>query len=235
MLMTQPVIGSWMVELSQFVNSLGMAVLAVVAIGLSVAFFYFSLKLAHRSEDAAAGIKSCVDRLEALFDKMYSDTHGQNVVLTKEIIALARTNAAQKDAEADEQDEQMREQGIFGFTKVAEASDVEAPALEAMKDKVEAILKTTIAGARMAERLANLSEEAFHAYDSLTGMGGRQEVWALVDVVVMAGGCSVHDGRMAIKDLVRAGLVTLYRDPPTPDGLLYVELVGPPEAEQPEE
>jgi len=49
-------------------------VLAVVAIWLSVVFYKMSSQLSEGTKEAAKGIGASVDRLEKLFDKLYSDT-----------------------------------------------------------------------------------------------------------------------------------------------------------------
>ncbi len=49
-------------------------VLGFMAIGLSVAFFRMSTGFAKQADESAKGISASVDRLEKLFDKLYSDT-----------------------------------------------------------------------------------------------------------------------------------------------------------------
>lgn len=54
--------------------SVASLILAVVAIWLSIAFYRMSSTLTERTTEAAKGIGASVDRLEKLFDKLYSDT-----------------------------------------------------------------------------------------------------------------------------------------------------------------
>lgn len=62
------------VETTSLLASLASLVLAVVAIWLSIVFFKLSSRASEATTEAAKGIASSVERLEKLFDKLYSDT-----------------------------------------------------------------------------------------------------------------------------------------------------------------
>jgi hypothetical protein len=56
------------------IASIASLILAVVAISLSVVFYKMSVAASNATTEAAKGIASSVERLEKLFDKLYSDT-----------------------------------------------------------------------------------------------------------------------------------------------------------------
>lgn len=57
-----------------FISTIASLILAVIAIWLSIVFFRMSSTLANTTTEAAKGIGASVERLEKLFDKLYSDT-----------------------------------------------------------------------------------------------------------------------------------------------------------------
>src|SRR5271157_3653026 len=61
-------------ELLAFVASIASLLLAVVAIWLSIVFYRLSSEASKSTTEAAKGIAASVERLEKLFDKLYSDT-----------------------------------------------------------------------------------------------------------------------------------------------------------------
>ncbi len=61
-------------ETVSFIASVASLILAVGAIWLSVVFYKMSVAASNATTEAAKGIASSVDRLEKLFDKLYSDT-----------------------------------------------------------------------------------------------------------------------------------------------------------------
>ena len=61
-------------EVISFIGSIASLILAIVAIWLSFKFFEKSSESSEKTNEAAKGISSSVERLEKLFDKLYSDT-----------------------------------------------------------------------------------------------------------------------------------------------------------------
>jgi hypothetical protein len=61
-------------EIISLIASIASVILAVVAIWLSIVFYQLSSQLSESTKEAAKGIGSSVERLEKLFDKLYSDT-----------------------------------------------------------------------------------------------------------------------------------------------------------------
>lgn len=61
-------------ELLSLVASIASLVLAVLAIWLSLAFFKLSNATAEKANEASKSVMSSVEKLEKIFDKLYSDT-----------------------------------------------------------------------------------------------------------------------------------------------------------------
>lgn len=76
-------------------------VLSVVAILLSLAFFYLSWRQTEKATDAANKIAGTVDKVETLFDTMYSDTFG----MVKEAMSDLRKHAWQRYGTSEAQQE----------------------------------------------------------------------------------------------------------------------------------
>ena len=62
------------IEVINFVSTIASGVLAIVALALSIVFFVLAKRDADRSAENASQIAGSVDRLEKLFDTLYSDT-----------------------------------------------------------------------------------------------------------------------------------------------------------------
>lgn len=62
------------VEISYIIASCTSAILAIVAIVLSIIFFRMSLGFSESAKEASKSISACVERVEKLFDKLYADT-----------------------------------------------------------------------------------------------------------------------------------------------------------------
>jgi hypothetical protein len=62
------------VEIWSFIASVTSAILAIIAIGLSIIFFLMSIKSSRETEQAAQNTKSSADRLEKIFDSLYTST-----------------------------------------------------------------------------------------------------------------------------------------------------------------
>jgi exonuclease VII large subunit len=71
-----PEIGAQMTTFDtiSFISSIASLILAVGAIWLSVVFYKMSVAASNATTEAAKGIAASVERLEKLFDKLYSDT-----------------------------------------------------------------------------------------------------------------------------------------------------------------
>jgi len=62
------------IEIISLVASVASLILATVAIWLSITFYKMSSQASRATEDAAKGISASVERLENIFEKLYSDT-----------------------------------------------------------------------------------------------------------------------------------------------------------------
>ncbi len=85
-------------EIISLTASLASLILAIVAIWLSITFYKFSNDLSKETRESADTIKSSVDRLEKLFDKLYTDTFS----MMKETVADIREHAWEKTKVSDE-------------------------------------------------------------------------------------------------------------------------------------
>ncbi|WP_044619225.1 hypothetical protein [Gynuella sunshinyii] len=63
-------------EVLSIVSSIVSVIIGGFAIWLSVTFYKWSNKVSEDTKEAAKGISASVDRLEVLFDRLYSDTFG---------------------------------------------------------------------------------------------------------------------------------------------------------------
>ncbi len=61
-------------DIISFIASIASLILAIGAIWLSVVFYRMSSEASKSTTEAAKGIAASVERLEKLFDKLYSDT-----------------------------------------------------------------------------------------------------------------------------------------------------------------
>ena len=71
---TDPTTALTLFQVISFVASIASLILAVGAIWLSIVFFRMSNEASKATTEAAKGIAASVERLEKLFDKLYSDT-----------------------------------------------------------------------------------------------------------------------------------------------------------------
>jgi hypothetical protein len=61
-------------EITSIVASIVSVIIGTFAIWLSVVFYKLSNKISEDTKEASKGIKASVDRLESLFDRLYTDT-----------------------------------------------------------------------------------------------------------------------------------------------------------------
>ena len=95
-------------ELISLVASLISAILAVLAIWLSIVFYRMSVASSEQTKDAAKGIDANVQRLEKLFDRLYADTFS----MVKDTVSDMRRHIwpeSPQDASAQEVEEKANE------------------------------------------------------------------------------------------------------------------------------
>ena len=108
------------IELVAFIASIASLILAVGAIWLSIVFFRMSNEASKATTEAAKGIDASVQRLEKLFDKLYSDTFS----MMKETVSDMRKHIWNVDDESvsseDERNKILEEADRKADEKVSE-------------------------------------------------------------------------------------------------------------------
>lgn len=108
------------IELVAFIASIASLILAVGAIWLSIVFFRMSNEASKATTEAAKGIDASVQRLEKLFDKLYSDTFS----MMKETVSDMRKHIWNVDEESvsseDEKNKILEEADRKADEKVSE-------------------------------------------------------------------------------------------------------------------
>lgn len=95
------------IELISLIASIASLILAVGAIWLSIVFFRMSNEASKATTEAAKGIDASVQRLEKLFDKLYSDTFS----MMKDTVTDMRRHIWNKpELENKEVSEELREE-----------------------------------------------------------------------------------------------------------------------------
>lgn len=95
------------IDLISLVASIASLILAVGAIWLSIVFYKMSSQASHETKDAAKGIDASVQRLEKLFDKLYSDTFS----IMKDTVSDMRKHIWNRpDDDASEISEEMKKE-----------------------------------------------------------------------------------------------------------------------------
>ena len=123
-------------DVISLISSIASLVLAVVAIWLSIVFYKLSAAASESTTDAAKGIASSVERLEKLFDKLYSDTFS----MMRETVTDMRKH----------------------IWRDPDANDEPAPLLgETLKEEIETRIKAALAaeGIANADRQEDISKQ----------------------------------------------------------------------------
>ena len=143
-----------------FIATIASLVLAVVAIWLSLVFFRLSSKLSESTKEAAKGIGSSVERLEKLFDKLYTDTFS----MMKDTVSDMRRHIWPEDTSAStdssEEIERKTEEKIGDFrsemteelSKLFSRQQMADGKLEAIKSEMEELIEKAIMGSIEVDR-----------------------------------------------------------------------------------
>jgi len=99
-------------EVISLVASIASVILAIVAIWLSIVFYQLSSQLSESTKEAAKGIGSSVERLEKLFDKLYSDTFTMMRDTVTDMRKHIWPEVTHEDEKASEEVEEKAEQKI---------------------------------------------------------------------------------------------------------------------------
>jgi hypothetical protein len=122
-------------ELLSFAATVASLVLALGAIWLSIVFYRLSKDASNATNEAAKGIASSVERLEKLFDKLYSDTFS----IVRETVTDMRKHMW-PDEETPEQENALAEVEAKADVKIGE-----------IKSAMENQLQNVLDGQRMAQ------------------------------------------------------------------------------------
>ena len=117
------------VELISLFSSIAALILAIVAIWLSIVFYRLSSALSAGTTEAAKGINASVEKLENLFDKLYTDTFS----MVRETVSDMRKQLWPREPGAD--DKVAAEIEIITSNTTAEFQPVEICIAESFGDK----------------------------------------------------------------------------------------------------
>ncbi len=179
------------VELISFIASVASLILAVGAIWLSVVFYKMSVAASNATTEAAKGIGASVERLEKLFDKLYSDTFS----MMRDTVSDMRKHMWPTDgSEADKTIEEAEKKADEKISEVKKGVETQlSELLERQKmsdDRVSAIraemrhlIDRAIVGSRQAETEAREETIREHILRQLRVLRRRQPLTTLEELV----------------------------------------------------
>lgn len=199
-------------EYITLVSSIASGVLAVVALALAIVFFVLSKKDADRSAQSSQQIAGSVDRLEKLFDTLYSDTFSMmrdTYTDMRKHVWRADPSAVDglpldADSPAELSPTDQTSEFLEKFAEVSAQIGVTDEKVEALQQKLEPILKQTLE-AEAARRDDSPSLRS-RAVQFLRANGGRNRQ---ITFSRMAKVLEVDEGSLAdvLFELARAGVV----------------------------
>lgn len=129
------------IELISLIASIASLLLAIGAIWLSIVFFKMSSEASKATTEAAKGIGASVERLENLFDKLYSDTF----TMMKDTVSDMRKHIWNKPKEGDgkkEVNESIKQEIESQISKVLTDAGIGDPTkTQELSQKLEASLE----------------------------------------------------------------------------------------------
>lgn len=139
------------IELVSLIASVASLILAVVAIWLAIKFFNMSNEASKATTEAAKGIGASVERLENLFDKLYSDTF----TMMKDTVTDMRKHIWNKPSTEDkkEVDDSIKQEIESQIQKVLSDSGISNTATtEELTKKLETSLEEILQKSRNRKR-----------------------------------------------------------------------------------
>ena len=132
---SDPVSGISILDVVSLISGIASVVLAVIAIWLSFAFFKLSSAASKSTEEAAKGISASVERLEKLFDKLYSDTFS----MMRETVTDMRKHIwkAPVTEDSDEVGDGLRKEIANQIESVLESRGVGSADTDAIREDLE--------------------------------------------------------------------------------------------------
>lgn len=149
-------------ELVSLIASIASLVLAVGAIWLSVVFYKMSVAASNATTEAAKGIGASVERLEKLFDKLYSDTFS----MMRDTVSDMRRHMWPADAtegdktieeaekKADEKIESLKNTFDIQLSEILERQKGSESQVASIRDEMRKLLDRAIKGSRQADTIA---------------------------------------------------------------------------------
>lgn len=157
-------------EILSMAASIASLVLAIVAISLAIVFFQMSSRLAERTKEAAKGIGASVDRLENLFDKLYSDTFSmmrdtysdmrKHIWPEEPIEADKLTEEVER--KADEKVNQLKQSIDLDLERVLHHQQIQDIQVNELRREMEELIERAIVSSREVESEAR--EETLREY-----------------------------------------------------------------------
>ena len=135
-------------------------ILAVFAVILAIVFYKMSSDLAQRTKESSDRIGSNVDRLEMVFDRLYSDTFGIMKDTVQDMRKQLWPDTSTSDSTIKDEIEKKTEEKITGIKKeiigelsslVQESRQITDGKLTDVNSRLTDILERTIAESRKAE------------------------------------------------------------------------------------
>lgn len=146
-------------EIASLVASIVSVIVAAFAIWLGITFFKMSTQIAEDTKEVGRGLASGVDKLEKLFDRLYSDTFSmmRDTVsdMRRQIWPNAATTADATDAaerKAEEKISDLREQVQSEISNIVTRVERTDARLGEVRGDIEELVDRAIAGSRSVDR-----------------------------------------------------------------------------------
>jgi exonuclease VII large subunit len=178
-------------DLISFIASIASLILAVGAIWLSVVFYRMSDAASKSTTEAAKDIAASVERLEKLFDKLYSDTFS---MMRDTVTDMRRHMWPTDDAEPDktvEEAEKKADEKISDLKRVFEnqisqmlqKQKITDDKFSAVRDEMRHLIDRAITGSRQAESEAREETIREHILRHLRVLRRRRPTTTLGELV----------------------------------------------------
>jgi len=171
-------------ETAAFVSSIVSIIIGGFAIWLSVTFYKMSNKISEDTKNAAKGISSSVNRLETLFDSLYSDTFS----MMKDTVSDMRKHIWPEKGQSAEEQKQIEEKAdakidelkkqigdeLSGVMKRVGHTDSK---IDDVEKNLEKLVERAIQGTRKVESEAQEEKSMSETAMSIsTFLSGRDDV-----------------------------------------------------------
>ena len=138
------------IEIFSLISSIASLILAIVAIWLSIVFFKMSDAASKATTEAAKGIGASVDRLEKLFDKLYSDTFSMMRDTVSDMRKHIWNNPSEEKTEISQT---IKNEISKQVSKVLEEEGLNnSPKKQEMSEKLEGVLENSFKQAKQRKQ-----------------------------------------------------------------------------------